>query len=404
MGHDVVGLTEPARADALNAGKPLVHEPGLSELLHRGIAAGRLRFVASPRDAVEGAELVYLSLDTPVADDDSPLLDEVYRLAKTIGNAIVDDVILCVTAQVPVGTTEALALVVEEMSGRRCSAAYVPEFLRLGTALETFREADRFAIGANEPAVGERVAELYRSLGRPIVITDIRSAELAKHAANAFLAVSISFANELADIAEQVGADFDHAAEILRLDRRIGRDAFLSPGLGYAGGTLGRELRVLQNFGVKHGVPTPLLDATVAVNNRRRELPRRKLEKSLGDLNGRVVALLGLTYKPGTSTLRRAISLEIARDLLAASATVNAFDPLADLTEVSDAPALVIERDPYIAATGADAVIFVTEWERIDDLDLGRVAAAMRGRVVLDAQGIVDPARVAASGLEYHRL
>lgn len=404
LGHEVVGLTHAAMAESLNAAEPTVQEPGLPELLQKGIAARRLRFVDDPAAAVSDAEFVYLSLDTPVADDDTPELDEVYELAATIGRAITNEVVLCVTAQVPVGTTQALAGLVEELSGLRCQAVYVPEFLRLGTALETFFEADRFAIGADDSEVAERVADLYRPLRRPIVITDIRSAELAKHAANVFFALSISFANEISDLAAKVGADFDQSVEILRLDRRIGRFAFLTPGLGYAGGTLGREIRVLQGFGVEHEIPTTLLDAVVVVNEGRRQLPRRRLEERLGDLRGRRVALLGLTYKKGTSTLRRATSLEIARDLMAAGVTVTSFDPLAVLTEVVDAPEISIERDPYVAATGADAVVVLTEWEGACDMDLDALAAAMTGRIVLDAGGIIDPESAAASGLEYGRL
>jgi len=405
LGHEVVGLTDAVTGAALNNAQPPVHEPGLAELLRRNIDAGRLRFVDEPAVALAEVEFVYISLDTPVADDDGPILEPVYDLARTIGGAVAGDVIVCVTAQVPVGTTEKLLETIRAIAvGRQCEAAYVPEFLRLGDAISTFRNADRFAIGADEPTVAQRVAALYVPLGRPVIVTDIRSAELAKHAANAFLALSISFANEVSDIAVAIGADFDQAAEILRLDRRIGRFAFLTPGLGYAGGTLGRELRVLQGFGNEHGVPTRVIDAVVAVNDARAEVPRRRLRAALGSLDGRRVALLGLTYKPGTSTLRRALSLKIARDLIAHGVTVTGFDPLADFGGVSDAPPIEIAADPYAAVSGADAAILITEWEGVDNLDLDRLAHEMRGRFLFDTRGVLDRRRVNASGLEYVRL
>lgn len=404
LGHDVVGVAERDQAAALTDAIPPVHEPELPELLRKGLDAGRLRFTADAADALRNADFAFLSLDTPVDERDHSDLEPVFELARLIGRGLTSDIVLCVTAQVPVGTTEELGRVVAMESGRRCEVAYVPEFLRLGTAIESFRQADRIAVGADDGRTAELVADLFRSLGRRLVVTDIRTAELAKHAANAFLATSISFANELSDLARAVGADYGSAAEIVRLDRRIGPHAFLTSGLGFAGGTLGRELRTLQRFGVELGVPTPLLGATLAVNAARPQKVMQLLDRELGGLAGTSVAIFGLTYKPGTSTLRRAVSLEIIRGLVEQGATVVAFDPLADLAEVAELPPMHMESDPYAAATGADAVVLVTPWSGLKDLAVDRLRDVMRGDLVLDTRGALDPDALAAAGIRLLRL
>jgi UDPglucose 6-dehydrogenase len=303
-----------------------------------------------------------------------------------------------------VGTTEILRGVVEEaMAEFKCDAAYVPEFLRLGTAVDSFVNADRFVVGADSAEIAERVVELFQPLGRPIVVTGTRTAEMAKHAANAFLATSISFINEIADLCDTVGGDPIEVAAILKLDRRIGPHAFLSPGLGYAGGTLGRELRVLQRLGDERDLQTRLIDAVVAVNAERPRLVRRRLVEALGDLGQRRVALFGLTYKPGTSTLRRAISLEIAHDLRGAGVEVTAFDPLADLTEVDELP-VTVAATPYEAAVGAAAIVLVTEWDGLDQLDFVRLRSTMSGDVFLDTRNLSSPAAVRDAGFRYLRI
>lgn len=397
LGHSVRGFCSATEAAELSAGRPLVTEPVLPSLLRRGIRSGRLTFSADLREALAGAEFVFISTDTPVDEDDTPDLRPVFDLARAIGQEGRPDLILCVTAQVPVGTTAELS----RLAG--CRAAYVPEFLRLGTAVETFRRADRIVIGADDPDVADRVADLYVGLKRPIIATDILSAELAKHAANAFLATSISFANELADIAGALGADPQSVGRILKLDRRIGPHAFLSPGLGYAGGTLGRELRVLQEFGRRHEKPTPLVDAVVAINDRRPGQARRQLEEALGGSTGKHVALLGLTYKAGTSTLRRSVSLEIARDLLAAGAQVSAYDPLADLEEAPLPVGLVVAASPDAAAAGCDAVIVMGTFA-LSAEELAGLRPVMRGSVLLDARGTVDPVAARRGGFRYVSL
>jgi UDPglucose 6-dehydrogenase len=403
LGHEVQGVCDERSATRLADGRPLVEEPLLPELLRGNVAAGRLEFTADLAAGVDGAEFAFISTDTPVGPDDEPELDPIYELARAIGAAQTGDIALCVTAQVPVGTTEALANSVREGgSGFRCDAAYVPEFLRLGTAVESFRAADRFVIGAADDAVAERVHALFAPLGRPIMTTDVRSAEMAKHAANAFLATSVSFINEIADISAAVGADALEVVRALKLDRRIGAHAYLQPGLGFTGGTLARELRALQQIGNDRAIATRLLDAVLDVNSRRVALVRRTLADNLGSLAGARVALAGLTYKAGTNTLRRTAALDIARDLVDHGASVVAHDPLVERSEIS-VTELALFDNLEDAASGADAVAFLTDWDgsRLDFVLLGE---AMRGELVVDARMSLDRARVEAAGLRYARL
>jgi UDPglucose 6-dehydrogenase len=399
-GHDVCGVAgSRAAAERLNAGEPPVHEPGLSALLREGIDGGTLRYAAAYGEALDGAEYVYIAIDTPVSDADAPELDTLFAAARAIGGELRGDIVLVVTAQVPVGTSEALRDVVVEGSGRDIPVAYVPEFLRLGHAIRTFEQADRFIVGCDDEITAARVAAIYEPLGRPVVRMGLRSAEMTKHACNAFLALSISFANEIADLCSAVGADVDAVTAGMKLDRRIGPDAFLSAGLGFAGGTLGRDLCALQRLAGEHGAATRLVDAALAVNRERGSIVRRRLHEIYGALAGLTVAVLGLTYKPGTSTIRRSIALEIIGELVAEGVFVQAYDPLAVVD--GDAPQFARMGSARAAATGADALVLVTEWDGLDTLDFVTVRTAMRRPVLLDMRNRLDPGAMERAGFEY---
>jgi len=403
MGHQVQGVGDDEKVvAALNTGEPPVYEPKLKAIMRRNLRAGRLKYTTDYREALGGAEFAYIAIDTSVGPDDESDLNSIFKAARYVGQAISGELILIVSAQVPVGTCERIAATVREENPTAVfDVAYVPEFLRLGTAVDTFRRADRFVVGANDPAVAERIAALYRPLGRPIVITNLRTAEMAKHASNAFLAASISFINEMANLCDEVGADALQVAQIMKLDRRIGRYAFVSPGLGFAGGTLGREIRALQKLGRKYRCDTPMMDSVMTVNQARALLVRQRLQRLYDSLECVQVGILGLTYKPGTSTLRRSIALDIISDLIVQGASVKAFDPLARLDEVADLPPFEPCPDPYAAAKGSDALVLVTEWAGIHDLDLPRLRAAMRQPVFIDTRNVFDPAEMIRLGFIY---
>jgi UDPglucose 6-dehydrogenase len=319
-----------------------------------------------------------------------------------LAHALIGEVTIVATTQVPVGTTERIAgMIAKTNPSVRAAVAYVPEFLRLGNAIETFLLADRFVIGADDRAIAERVAAIYRPLGRPIILTSPRTAEMAKHASNAFLAMSISAINEVADLCERSGADVVQVAEIMKLDRRIGRHAYLSPGLGFAGGTLGRDVRALQALGRTHHCETRLLDSAMSVNATRARVVGGRLQEMFGALDGLAVAILGLTYKTGASTLRRSVAIEIIDDLIGRGVTVKVFDPLARLEVTDIRSPFEVCTDPYAAAAGCDAVVLITPWRGIEALNLPQLRAVMRRPVFLDTRNQFDPTEMRDAGFLY---
>lgn len=403
LGNRVVGFVEQQQEAAdLNACKPAVYEPKLQVIMRRNRAAGRLRFTTDLADALQETDFVYIAFDTPVGDDDEPDLTCIWRAAEQIRDTLEKPVTVVVTAQVPVGTCDKILDILRQgKAGSQMRLAYVPEFLRLGTAVETFRKADRFVVGSDDPETVERVTAIYQPLGRPIIKTDVRTAEMAKHASNTFLATSISFINEIADLCDELGADANGVAQIMKLDRRVGSYAFLSPGLGFAGGTLGRDIRTIQKLGFATGCKTALMDAVLSVNQSRAALVSKRLRRLCGDLKGLSVCVFGLTYKAGTSTLRRSIALEIIRELVSQGAEIRAYDPLANLGEVADLPPLKRLTDPYVAAQGADAVVLITEWKGIKELDLARLKSEMRQAVFIDTRNFFEPGLMAKQGFVY---
>lgn len=403
LGYVVRGIGDDAEAIAgLGAGRAPVYEPGLDEAIRRTLASGRLRYGTDYGAGLQGVEFAFVCIDTPVGPGDESDLGPIEAAIDRIAGAATHSFVLCVSAQVPIGTCHRWAQRITALRpDLTIPVVYVPEFLRLGSAIQTFVEADRFVIGADDPEVGATVAELYAPLGRPMLATDVLSAEMGKHASNAFLATSISFINEIADVCERTGADVTQVAQIMKLDRRIGPYAFLSAGLGYAGGTLGREIRALHHLGEQYGVPTDLLDAVGVVNERRVPGVLARLKAVYPRLRGLRVAVLGLTYKAGTSTLRRSAALELIDRLVEEGASVAAFDPLARLEETPAAPALQLVRDVQEALAQADAAILISPWARIEDVDWPACAEAMKAAVLLDAGNYLTPARLEASGFRY---
>jgi UDPglucose 6-dehydrogenase len=362
------------------------------------LKTGRLNFTDSFRQGLNGVDLAYVSIDTPVGEDDEPDLSPIWKVVDEVGLAAKDGLIVVVTAQVPIGTCAQIAA----RLGSRLEVAYVPEFLRLGTALDTFQNADRFVIGADDPKLAKRLFEIYQPLRRPIRVTDVRSAEMAKHASNAWLATSISFINQIADLCEQVGADVTEVADVMKLDRRVGHHAFLSAGVGYAGGTLGREIHALQRLGASYNVSTELFDAVDHVNQRRMRHILGRVRSIQPVLDNVPIAVFGLTYKAGTSTLRRSASLTLIDELTAKGANVAVYDPLAQLDEGGHLPRFTLHRVPAEAVRHAHALILMARWP--EDLTPNEVAKLMARAVLVDTGNYLDPDAARAAGLEYHGI
>jgi UDPglucose 6-dehydrogenase len=401
MGYSVTGIADEGIAGRLNRGEAPLFEPGLDDLMRLNVEAGRLRYTHDYEQGLRGADFVFLAIDTPVGEQDDSDLSPIESAVDDIAEHLTGPIVLCVTAQVPIGTCDRIgSLLVSRRPDLRTAVAYVPEFLRLGTAIASFREADRIIIGADDAAVAERITALYVPLGRPIRVTDVRSAEMGKHASNAFLATSISFINEIADLCEVTGCDVSEVARILKLDRRIGPHAFLNPGIGYAGGTLGREVRALHRIGVGKNVETPLLDSVHLVNSRRANHLIKRIEAAVTPLRGRKVGILGLTYKRGTNTLRRSVSLELADQLAGAGATVTAFDPLVSPNEVAGL-SFHFAREPAEVARAADALVVVTPWDGLTVHHLRDWGKIMSRRLIFDAGNFFSRRELVAAGFEY---
>lgn len=403
LGHRVLGVEEDEqRLVRLLEGRAPLAEPGLDDLLAEGLASGRLQFTGDLPAAVAHADVAYVAYDTAVTDRDEVDVSVVRRAVDRIASLLGSEALLLVQSQVPVGTCRRFREMLRAAPlGNRRNLAYVPENLRLGQAIEYYLHPDLVVIGADDPPAHAVVDRLFAGIEAPRVRTDLVTAEMAKHAINTFLATSISFANELANLCQTQGVDALTLVSILRLDRRIGPHVPLNPGMGFAGGTLARDVRALTALGDAAGYTSHLLEAVLRVNASQRDLPIRWLRQIYGTLSGLRVGVLGLTYKPGTSTLRRSVALEVIRELVAEGVHVAASDPQADLDETTDLPEFVFRHDAYETAAGTEALLIMTLWPEFVTLDFERVLAVMRRPVVLDMCNALDRARLERLGFVY---
>ena len=387
VGHAVVAWDPDASLTArLGQGIPPVKEPGLDALLAQQIAEQRLTIAATAEEAVRDAEVVWIAFDTPVDADDRADVGFVLDAVASVLPVVRPDAVILLSSQLPVGSAAALEERTRALRpSARIGVAVSPENLRLGNALDVFLNPDRVVVGVRT----ERDRAVLSTLLTPITDRQewmsVESAEMTKHAVNAFLATSVAFINELAAVAERVGADAREVARGLKTERRIGPHAYLSPGGAFAGGTLARDVNFVRAIGDQVECDTPLLDGVLASNLVHREWPRARLQQELGTLAGQRVAVWGLTYKPGTDTLRRSESVALCHWLARAGATVVVHDPVVD--DLPDDLAAVCERrvEPIEAARDAAAVVLGTEWPAYREIDSDRLAIAMPAGLVIDA-------------------
>jgi UDPglucose 6-dehydrogenase len=404
MGYTVVGVDDDARRIAgLNAGTPPLFEPGLDELLQRNLASGRLRYTVDLPSALRGSSFAFIAYDTPVDENDKVDLTQLFSTTAALAEHFDAGTVVIINSQVPVGTCEQLHSAIRARKpAREFGLAYVPENLRLGRALERFMKPAMVVIGSKECSTLDRVEELYSALHSPIVRMDLASAEMTKHAINSYLATCVSFINEIANLCDESGADATQVATALRLDERVSPLAPLLPGgLGFAGGTLARDLRALQTLGKRVNHPTHLVDAVLSVNEVQKRLVWRRLHKLYGSVNGLNLGVLGLTYKPGTSTLRRSVAIEIMRELSAAGASIKAYDPKAALEELHGEKCFYFCRQPAEVAKDSDAIIIITDWPEFKSLDYAALGIQMKHRVLIDTKNLLDPNQLRAIGFTY---
>jgi UDPglucose 6-dehydrogenase len=404
LGHDVIGVDgDPWVVAGLREGRCPFFEPGLEELVDEGLASGRLTFEVDSTRALGEADVVFICVGTPGRPGGEPNLVAVEQVATTIGRCATAGMVVVEKSTVPVQTAERIRVTLERTSPHRFHVVSSPEFLREGRAVDDALRPERILVGASDPFGHDVMRRVYMPLldaGVPFHATDLPTAELAKHACNAFLALKISFANALARVCEAAGADVVKIADIMGSDPRIGR-AFLGAGLGYGGSCFPKDLAAFRAQAARLGYDFRLLDEIVRINDEALESAFGKIREVLWNLEGKRIALLGLAFKPGTDDVREAPALRLAAMLLAAGATVVGHDPWANDNAKLELPDLEVFDDPYAAADGAHCVVVATEWPEFAELDLARLKGVLTHPILVDCRNLFPLGVVQQSGLTY---
>lgn len=412
FGHEVVCIDkDPAKIESLHAGIMPIYEPGLAELVASNVRSGRLSFTTDLAEGIAGAGAIFIAVGTPSRRGDGHAdLSYVYAVAAEIGQNLKNDAVVVTKSTVPVGTGDEVERILKEANlPVKVAVASNPEFLREGAAIGDFKRPDRIVVGTEDDWARQVMTEVYRPLflnKAPLLFTSRRSSELIKYAANAFLAVKITFINEMADLCEKVGADVQDVARGIGMDGRIG-SKFLHAGPGYGGSCFPKDTLALLKTAEDYEAPTRIVEAVVKVNDSRKRAMGRKVIEALGGIEearGKKVAMLGLTFKPNTDDMRDSPAIAIAQALIDAGVHVAAYDPEGMDVAKPLMPEVEMQGDAYTAIKDADAVALVTEWDAFRALDLNRVKALAKAPVLVDLRNIYDPAEVRAKGFAYSSI
>lgn len=407
MGHDVVCVdNDKSKVQMLRAGGIPIFEPGLEPLLKKQIAAKRIRFTSETEEGVDHAEVIFIAVPTPPREDGSVDMTYMESVARAIGGSMKKYLIVVDKSTVPVKTGQKVAETIKRYNphGTDFDVVSNPEFLREGSAIKDLLEPDRIVIGVNSQRPVEKMKELYAPLKcRNVMVTDINSAEMIKHASNSFLALKISYINEVARVCESAGANVDEVANGMGFDHRISR-AFLNAGLGYGGSCFPKDLAAFIKISEEVGVDFRLLKEVQAINQSALEHFLKKIRDHFWVLKDKVIAIWGLSFKPNTDDVRHAAAIEIMRTLIKEGAKVRAYDPVA----VEKARAVCAEAeycaDPYEAARGAEALLLVTEWDEFRKADLARLKSCMTRPVMFDGRNVFNPETVRGAGFTYFSI
>jgi len=407
LGNRVVALdVDEQRIENLKKGIMPIYEPGLEELVKRNTKSGRVTFTTSYAEALKGAEFAFIAVGTPSGVDGNADLQYVGAAARSIAENMTAPLIIINKSTVPIGTGDWVADIVKGAQPKPIEFAVVscPEFLREGSAIADFMSPHRNVIGSLDKDAASKVAQLHLPLRAPIVITDLRTAEMIKYASNAFLAAKISFINELADLCELVGADVKEVAAGMGYDSRIGR-YFLDAGLGWGGSCFPKDVQALAYMAKEKGLNPRILNQVMDVNYDRRKAVSKHMEELLGgDLNGKTIGMLGLAFKENTDDMRDAPSVDISNALIAAGAKVRGYDPVARQTAAPLMPAVEIFDDAYKMAKDCDALIVVTPWNEFKQLNLEKIKDLLKTPVIYDGRNIYEPALMQEMGFAYRAI
>jgi UDPglucose 6-dehydrogenase len=407
FGHHIVCVdTDAAKVEALRQGRIPIFEPGLDEIVMRNVKAGRLSFTTSIAEGLDKAEVVFIAVGTPSRRGDGHAdISYVLAAAREIAQAAKNPLVIVTKSTVPVGTGDEIEKVIAEVGPKvKITVVSNPEFLREGAAIEDFKRPDRIVVGTDDPDARDVMAAVYRPLNlnqAPILFTGRRTAELTKYAANAFLATKITFINEIADLAEKVGANVQEIARGIGLDNRIG-SKFLHAGPGYGGSCFPKDTLALVRTAKEYGAPARIVETVVDINDKRKAaMADRVIAAAGGSLAGKTVAVLGLTFKPNTDDMRDAPSLEIIPALQKAGATVRAHDPEGMAAAAKLLGGVTFCDGPYDAARDASVLVLITEWDVYRALDIDMLKAAMLSPVIVDLRNVYVPAELASKGFRY---
>ncbi len=407
FGVDVICVDKIVeKIEMLNRGMIPFYEPGLQEIVEKNIKEGRLRFTTDVGKAVRESLVIFIAVGTPSTNDGSADLQYIDEVAKAIGENINGYKVIVTKSTVPVGTGDRIRKIVEENMKEKhpFSIASNPEFLREGSAVEDFMRPDRVVIGADSEKAVEILKELYRPLyliETPFIITDIRTSEMIKYASNAFLATKISFINEVANLCERVGADVHVVAKAMGLDGRIG-PKFLHPGPGYGGSCFPKDTAALSSFSREAGYTFEIVETVIRVNEKQRWRMIEKIERALGgDVKGKEIGMLGLSFKPNTNDIRESPAIFIAKNLRDLGAKVRAYDPAAMGEAEKVLPDILYKESAYDVADGADCIVLATEWNQFRNLDLQRIKSSMRTPIFVDLRNVYEPEKMDKLGFKY---
>lgn len=391
------------RIKKLKKGICPIYEPGLEELMKKNIAAGRLDFTEDLASAVKESSVIFIAVGTPQALEGNADLSYVKNAAEDIGKSINGEKVIVTKSTVPIGTTEKVKEIISSCYKGPFHVVSNPEFLREGAAVRDFMEPDRIVIGFEDLEGKQTMEEIYKPLNVDIVFTDLRSAEMIKYASNAFLAVKISYINELAILADSYGANIDDVAQGIGLDKRI-NPHFLQAGCGWGGSCLPKDVNSLIYAAEKKGIYLRILKAAREANSSIKIFPVQKLKRKLGNLKGKRIALLGLAFKPNTDDMRDASSILIAEELKKAGAKIRAYDPAAENNAKKIMPWIDYCKDPYDALKGTDAAILITEWSEFNSLDLDKAKNAMKRPLIIDGRNFLNKKNLTQKGFEYEAI
>jgi UDPglucose 6-dehydrogenase len=393
------------KIDLLQKGKVTIHEPGLEDLMIKNMREGRLSFSTSIEEGVKSSLVIFIAVGTPSHDDGSADLKFVEAVAKGIGQYMNGYKVIVVKSTVPVGTCRRLKQLIQDHQAQPIPFDIVsnPEFQREGSAIEDFMRPDRVTIGAESEQAIAIMKDIYSALyliETPFVVTSLETAEMIKYAANTFLATKVTFINEIANLCESVGADVHHVAKAMGLDGRIGKK-FLHPGPGFGGSCFPKDTRALSKIARESGYVFKLLESVIEVNEEQKRRMVRKIKEKVGDIQGKIIGILGLSFKPNTNDIRESSSIAIIQDLLAIGAKVKAFDPAAMEEAKAVLPELEFGKDAYDVAKGADALVLATEWNQFRRLDLPRIKNLLKSPIFIDLRNVYEPDQMRRLGFDY---